>query len=183
MLALAQRGVAGMHFHGGTLNSVEASLGRVAKAPAGGDIVARRAAQASRYSAIAGNRALGYQRQPLFHGIQLAQRFADARMLPGQLGAGGVNLTAYAAKRGDEVLVALINKDARRDAEVALSGLPHGAKGELMRLRAPALDSRRDVSFAADGHVSASAGGTCRVGLPRGSAVLASWKEGAATRG
>src|SRR6185312_11197346 len=176
MLALAQRGVAGMHFHGGTLHSVESSLGRVAKAPAGGDIVAQRDAQASRYSAIAGSRELGFQPRPLFHGIALAQRFAGARMLPGQLDTGGANLAAYAAKQGDAVLAALINKDAQRDAAVALSGLPHGAKGELMRLRAPALDSRRDVSFAADGHASVGADGTCCcITLPRGSAVWGQW--------
>ena len=176
MLALAQRGVAGMHFHGGTLHSVESSLGRVAKAPAGGDIVAQRDAQASRYSAIAGSSELGFQPRPLFHGIALAQRFAGARMLPGQLDTGGANLAAYAAQQGDAVLVALINKDAQRDASVALSGLPHGAKGELMRLRAPALDSRRDVSFAADGHASVGADGTCCcITLPRGSAVWGQW--------
>lgn len=171
MLALAQRGVAGMHFHGGTLKSVETSLGRVAKAPAGGDIVAQRDALASRYSAIAGSRELGYQPRPLFHGIALAQRFAGAQMLPGRLDAGGANLTGYAAKQGGAALVALINKDAQRDASVALSGLPHRAKGELMRLRAPALDSRRDVSFAADGHVSADASGACRIAVPKASAV------------
>ena len=175
MLALAQRGVAGMHFHGGTLHSVESSLGRVAKAPAGGDIVAQRDAQASRYSAIAGSSELGFQPRPLFHGIALAQRFAGARMLPGQLDTGGANLAAYAAQQGDAVLVALINKDAQRDAAVALSGLPHGAKGELMRLRAPALDSRRDVSFATDGHVSANARGTSRIAVPKASAVWVRW--------
>lgn len=175
MLALAQRGVAGMHFHGGTLHSVESSLGRVAKAPTGGDIVAQRDARASRYSAIAGSRALGFQPRPLFHGIALAQRFAGARMLPGRLDAGDANLAAYAAQQGDAVLVALINKDAQRDAAVALSGLPHGAKGELMRLRAPALDSRRGVSFAADGHAAADASGACRIAVPKASAVWTRW--------
>lgn len=172
MLALAQRGVASMHFHGGTLLSVETSLGRVAKAPTGGDIVAQRDALASRYSAIAGSRSLGYQPRPLFHGITLAQRFAGAQMLPGRLDAAGANLTAYAAKQGDAVLVALMNKDAQRDVSVALSGLPSGMKGELMRLRAPTLDSRRDVSFAADGQVSADANGACRIALPKASAAL-----------
>ena len=175
MLALAQRGVAGMHFHGGTLRSVESSLGRVAKVVEGGDIVAQRAALASRYSAIAGSRALGYQPQPLYHGIVLAQRFAGARMLPGTLDAGGANLTAYAAKRGDEVLVALINKDATRDVTVTVRGLPADARGELMRLRAPALDSRRDVVFAADGKVVADTGGACGIAVPKGSAVWARW--------
>jgi len=178
MLALAQRGVAGMHFHGGTLHSVESSLGRVAKAPAGGDIVAQRDALASRYSAIAGSRALGYQPRPLFHGIVLAQRFAGAQMLPGRLDTGGANLVAYAAQQGNAMLTALINKDAVRDAAVVLRGLPAGARGELMRLRAPALDSRRDVSFAADGQVHADAHGASRIPLPRGSAAWIRWTRG-----
>lgn len=175
MLALAQRGVAGMHFHGGTLRSVESSLGRVPKAPSGGDIVARRAALASRYSAIAGSRALGFQPQPLFHGITLAQRFAGARMLPGTLDAGGANLTAYAAQQGGTMAIALINKDAANNATVNVSGLPRGARGELMRLRAPALDSRRDIRLAADGEMHADARGACRIHVPHASAAHLRW--------
>lgn len=180
MLALAQRGVAAMHFHGGTLNSVEASLGRVAKASAGGDIVAQRDALASRYSAIAGSRALGFQPRPLFHGIALAQRFAGAQMLPGKLDAAGANLTAYAARQGDATLVALINKDAGHDVAVTVGGLPAGTHGELMRLHAPALDSRRGVAFEAAGKVAADVHGTCRVALPKGSAALVRWTHAAA---
>lgn len=175
MLALASRGVAGVHFHGGTLRSVEASLGRGADADATGDLTARRDAVSSRYSAIAGDAALGFQPRPIFHGIELAQRFAGARLLGGQLAAGGVNLTAYAAQRDGSTLVALINKDAARDATVALGGLPPHAAGSLSRLRAPALDSRRDVSFADAGPVAVDAVGACRIRVPRGSAVLGQW--------
>jgi len=175
MLALAQRGVGGMHFHGGTLHSVESSLGRAVKPSTGGDIVAQRDALASRYSAIAGSRAVGFQPRPLFHGIVLAQRFAGARMVPGLLDAGGVNLTAYAAMQGDAVLAALINKDAARDVSTVVRGLPPGARGELTRLRAPALDSRRDVSFAPAGQAIVDAGGNCRIDVPKGSAVWLRW--------
>lgn len=177
MLALAQRGVAGMHFHGGTLLSVESSLGRLAKVATGGDIVAQRAALASRYSAIAGSRALGYQPQPLYHGIALAQRFAGARMLPGRLDAGGARLAAYAAQRDGALLSALINKDAARDATVALRGLPPGAQGVLMRLHAPALDSRRGIVFEEAGQLAADTGGICRIALPRGSAAWVHWRH------
>ena len=175
MLALAQRGVAGVHFHGGTLHSVEASLGNDAHAAAGGDLAARRDAASSRYSAIAGDAALGFQPRPLFHGIALAQRFAGARMLPGRLDAGGANLAAYAAQRDGALLAALINKDAARDATVALRGLPPGAQGGLMRLHAPALDSRRGIAFEEAGQVVADAGGTCHIALPRGSAAWVHW--------
>jgi hypothetical protein len=175
MLALAQRGVAGVQFHGGTLESVEASLGREADAAATGtDPVARRDAVSSRYSAIAGDVALGFQPRPLYHGIALAQRFAGARMLPGRLDAAGIDLTAYAAWRGGALQVALINKDATRDAMVEMSGLPSGGAGRAMRLHAPALDSRDGVAFDEAGRVAADAQGRCHIALPCGSAA---WVE------
>ena len=179
MLALAQLGVAGIHFHGGTLASVEASLGREANASATAtDIAARRDAVSSRYSAIAGNVELGFQPRPLFHGIELAQRFAGARMLPARFDTGGANLGAYAARRGDTVLVALINKDCLRDADVAVGGLAGYGKGNTMRLRAPALDSRGGVSFAdANEDVHLDTQGAARIAVPRGSAALLSFER------
>lgn len=180
MLAMAQRGVAGIHFHGGTLDSIEASLGRTADASTTAtDQAARRDAVTSRYSAIAGDVALGFQPRPLYYGMQLAQSFAGAQMLNADLDAAGANLTAYVARRGHALLVALINKDAGRDVAVSLSGLRGGGKGRLMRLSAPALDSRNGVVFengtdpAQAGHsVTVDAHGRCSVVLPRGSAAL-----------
>ena len=178
MLALAQRGVAGIQFHGGTLESVEASLGRDADTGAAGtDLAARRNAVSSRYSAIAGDVALGFQPRPLYYGIALAQQFAGAHMLHGKLDAGGANLGAYAALREGGLQLALINKDAGRDAAVSVSGLKDFGAGRLMRLSAPSLDSRQGLVFeglagnAGAGHSIRTEGGTCRVALPRGSAA------------
>ncbi len=177
MLAMAELGVAGIHFHGGTLASVEASLGRAAEvADTAADLAARRDAVSSRYSAIAGNVALGFQPRPLFHGIELAQRFAGARMLPGRLETGGAHLGAYAARRDATVLVALINKDILNDADIALRGLTGAGGAKVMRLSAPALDSRTGVRFAEGAEeVRADASGEARVAVPRGSAVLLSF--------
>ncbi|GAB2569759.1 hypothetical protein ISP15_03010 [Dyella jejuensis] len=178
MLALAQRGVAGIHFHGGTLASVEASLGQGTDTAAStADPSARRDAVTSRYSAIAGNVGLGFQPRPLYYGMLLAQQFAGARMVPGQLDEGGANLTAYAALREDTLHVALINKDVSRDASMVVSGLQGFGAGRLMRLSAPALDSRRDIVW--EGSDNAGAGcaiavdphGSCRISLPRASAA------------
>jgi len=177
MLALAQRGVAGIHFHGGTLESVEASLGHDANtSTASTDPSARRDAVTSRYSAIAGDVALGYQPRPLYYGMQLAQRFAGARMLPGRLDAGGASLTAYAARHEDTMQVALINKDATRDITVEVSGLKGCRSGLLTRLSAPSLESRSGVVFdgtgGTAGHpVTIDAHGSCHIALPRGSAA------------
>jgi hypothetical protein len=177
MLALAQRGVTGIQFHGGTLLSVEASLGRDANTGATSTgPSARRDAVTSRYSAIAGDVALGFQPRPLYHGMLLAQQFASARMVPGQLEAAGVNLTAYAALRDDAMQIALINKDAAHDATIAVSGLQGYSSGRLMRLSAPSLDSRHGIVLegteGAAGHpVSVDAHGICRFAVPRGSAA------------
>jgi hypothetical protein len=180
MLSLAELGVAAIHFHGGTLASVEASLGREANATASAsDLAARRDAVSSRYSAIAGDVALGFQPRPLFHGIALAQRFAGAHMVPGRLDTGGANLGAYAAQRDGALRVALINKDTLRDAQVALSGLAGYGKASVMRLRAPALDSRTEASFAeVPGESPRPDGrGETRIALPRGSAAYLSFER------
>lgn len=173
LLALAQRGVAGIQFHGGTLVSVEASLGRDANtSAASADLSVRRDAVTSRYSAIAGDVALGFQPRPLYHGMQLAQRFAGARMLPGRLDAGGANLTAYAARHEDTMQVALINKDATRDITVVVSGLRGWRSGLLTRLSAPSLESRSGIVFDdATGHPTIDAQGRCHIMLPRGCAA------------
>lgn len=177
MLAMAQCGVAGIHFHGGTLASVEASLGREAKADLSeADLAARRDAVSSRYSAIAGDVALGFQPRPLFHGIELAQQFGGARLLDARLDTGGANLAAYVAERGQEWLLALINKDAAADAMVAVSGLDNCTVGRIERLRAPSLDSRRGIEFGAstarEGEVAVDASGQARINVPRSSAAL-----------
>ena len=177
MLALAQRGVAGIQFHGGTLESVEASLGHDANTGAAStDPSARRDSITSRYSAIAGDAALGFQPRPLYHGMLLAQRFAGARMVFGQLDAAGVNLTAYAALRDNAMQIALINKDAVHDASIAVSGLQGYGSGRLMRLSAPSLDSRHGIVLegteGSSGHpVSVDAHGVCHIAVPRGSAA------------
>jgi len=177
MLALAQRGVAGINFHGGTLVSVESSLGREANtAVAGVDLSARRDAVTSRYSAIAGDVALGFQPRPLYYGMLLAQQFAGARMLTGRLDAAGANLTAYAAQRDGAMQLVLINKDATHDVTFAVSGLPHYREGRLMRLSAPSLESRHGIVFdGADGtaghSIATDAHGVCHIGVPRGSAA------------
>lgn len=174
MLALAQRGVEGIHFHGGTLASVEASLGRTAKAGGGRSLAQRRAAVSSRYAPIAGDLELGFQAQPLFHGMRFAQDFAGARFIDAQLQAPDINLTAYAAQREDALLVALINKDLHRDAAVSVQGLPGYRPDRLVRLTAASLHSRNGVRLDARPLAQVRSGardGRMHLAVPRGSAA------------
>ncbi|WP_329742915.1 hypothetical protein [Dyella sp. A6] len=175
MLALAQRGVSGICFHGGTLHSVETSLNRAtpAHAPEATDLTLRRMAVTSRYAPIAGDLVTGFQPQPLFYGMQLAQRFAGARFLPLQLDSGGANLRAYAAQRGDAYMVALINKDMHRDADVAIRGMPGYRLQRITRLTAPALTNREQIVLDDHGHQAvAGMGDHPDVNVKHGSAAV-----------
>ncbi|WP_233842566.1 hypothetical protein [Dyella sp. 2HG41-7] len=171
MLGLATSGVAGIHFHGGTLASVEASLGvDVHATNDAGELSAKRNAVSSRYSPIAGNVALGFQARPLYHGIALAQRFAGARMLPNTLDTGGANLAAYAGRRDDTMLVALINKDLLLDADVSLQAEGFAIQ-QLEVLQAASPNSRETAGLVTTPWQGDAANGL-RVHVPRASAVL-----------
>lgn len=175
MLSLAQCGVQGIHFHGGTLQSVETSLGRTARMTSAGSSVAdRRRAVSSYYAPIAGDLATGFQPQPLYYGMQLAQRFAGARFVGGQLDAGGANLTAYAAQRDNGLLVTLINKDTTRDADVSVHGLAGYRPHALTRMTAPALTSYGDIRVDERPLAevrNGTAPGTLVLAVPKGSAA------------
>jgi hypothetical protein len=121
MLTLAQGGHAGVNLHGG------------------GDGI---------YSPITGDADRGFIRQPLYFGMKFAQTFAGATLLEGTL-TSSANLTAYAAKHNEQLLIALINKDSS-PVTVECSA-PHLNKANLVesnKLSAPALDSKTDVTFA-----------------------------------
>jgi len=185
LLSLAQRGVAGMAFHGGTLEVVEASLGKTAHPVAGTSLSTRRDAVTAYYGPIAGDPALGFQPSPLFDGLQLAQRFAGGQMLASCLDTSGVNLTAYAATHGDQVVACLINKDASRDVTVSIQGLRSYQRDRYERLTGPALDSISGTTFAAVDHpdtaiaARATTGGTYLVRVPHASAAYLTFRRGA----
>jgi hypothetical protein len=62
--------------------------------------------------------------------------------------AGGLNVKAYAVLGEDKRLwVSLINKETSRDAEVTIAGARSFAGGRLMRLVAPSLESKEDVTL------------------------------------
>jgi hypothetical protein len=121
MLRLAQVGHAGVNLHGG------------------GDGI---------YSPITGDAGRGFIRQPLYFGMKFAQLFAGATLLEGTLGSSA-NITAYAAERNGDVLLALINKDSS-PIVIDCAG-PQLNNAKLIashKLSAPALDNNTAVSFA-----------------------------------
>lgn len=120
LLFLAQAGCAGVNLHTGGEGVYAAFIGEA------GEIKER----------------------PLFFGMQFAQRFAGATFVDSAFEAKGKNVTAYAARRDREMLVAILNKDSVA-AEISVVGAPGDSQHvkENWVLTAPGLDATTDVRW------------------------------------
>jgi hypothetical protein len=124
MLLLASLGYAGVNLHGGDGQMVANSLG--GKLP-GDDIVLAEHGDPSThphpyYTPIA-HIGTNYVAEPVSCGMRFAGHFAGASIVPVDFSPGGVNATAYAAKRADgTTIVAVINKDLSQDLALNLPG-------------------------------------------------------------
>jgi hypothetical protein len=185
-LACAQAGVDGINIHSGTLSVLEASLNKnVPTAPNGANLKQRLDAISGRYTPIAGDVGQGWYPRPLYYGLLMAQQFGGARFVSAELAANGANLTAYAADRNGQRLIALFNKDLQRDVTVRVElGVP-ASRLRLWRLEADSIDAIHDVRLAGNEvagngdwsprheETVAVDGSYAQVRLPRGSAALA----------
>lgn len=106
--------------------------------------------------------------RPLSFGMEFALRFAGATFLDARLDANS-NVTAYAARRGKEILLAVINKDSS-PVSIDVTGLPGdvGRAKESWSLTAPSLEATADVEFRA----SAAQDVLPRIQVPQYSAKL-----------
>jgi hypothetical protein len=119
-LALAQQGSIGVNLHGGGNGF---------------------------YTPIAGSPATGFVARPIFYGMMLAGEFAGAQLLPCALETGGKNIVGYAARKGRELLVAVLNRGSE-PAEVHLKAPGAAHTASVWRLKAPAVDSTTDITLA-----------------------------------
>jgi hypothetical protein len=115
-------------------------------AAAGGAGVNFHAGEDKVYTPISHGRGGGLTARPLYYGMLL---FAQARgdLVPARLDSGGAALAAYAVRATDGALRLVVNN---KDAPAALVRIEPGrrfAKGEVLRLVAPALDATADVQF------------------------------------
>lgn len=125
LFVLASHGAAGANFQTGVNH-----LGRV-----------------SYYSPITDDGAGRYGAAPEYYGLLAFAQIGAGAQLGVNLARGGVNLTAYAVRRGDgRVVLAVINKDMTRDATVTVSGAPRGG-AQVMRLTAPSASALKDVTL------------------------------------
>ncbi|EIL99545.1 hypothetical protein RHOFW104T7_05725 [Rhodanobacter thiooxydans] len=187
-LACAQAGAHGINIHCDMrpvprtlLDADENALAKLR----GDDLKAWLDTISGHYTPIAGHVGLGWYARPLYYGLLLAQQFGGARFVESQLSTEGLNLTAYAADKGERRLVALFNKDLDRDAVVRLEPGRRASRLRLWRLEAASITEMHDVRLAGsevDGWGNWSPrheetipvdDGYGWVRLPRGSAALA----------
>jgi len=123
-------------------------------AAAGGAGVNFHAGEDKVYTPISHGRGGGPTARALYYGmLMFAQATGD--LVPARLDPGSTTLAAYAARAADGLLrVVVINKDVRA-VSVWIEPRRQFAKGEVLRLTAPALDATAGVQFggaAVDGY-------------------------------
>ena len=120
-LQIAQAGYIGVNFHGG-----------------GNGL----------YTPIAGSLQDGFKARPVCYGMLLAERFSGSTFVDATLSAqtGDQNVTAFAARKGAQQLVAVFNK-AAQPVTMKLSGLGHAKDAKVWWLKGPAIDAHDGVTF------------------------------------
>jgi hypothetical protein len=128
----------------------------------------------SKYTPISDDLAGHYGAAPEYYGLLAFAEAAKGEQIALACDTGGINLTAYATRRAQDVTVTVINKDMSRDASVELGGIP-ARHAKAMRLTAPALTATTGVTLGgaavgADG--SWNGGKSDPVKLTNGKALL-----------
>jgi hypothetical protein len=103
------------------------------------------------YSPIVGSPSTGFSKRPEFFGIQFAQRFAGATLLPADLHCDSDRVTVYAARRADRDhgvnLVAVMNK-TNSPVELKLHGaLLHLRHRDCIELSGDSLEAKTGIAF------------------------------------
>lgn len=95
------------------------------------------------YTPVAGSLGTGFVRRPEYFGMKLANQFAGAAMVRCTIACQSDRVRAYAARKGSDLLVAVINKG---EQAVKIQTPFHGAHRQW-RLTGPAVDARQGVSI------------------------------------
>jgi Glycosyl hydrolase family 79 C-terminal beta domain len=142
----------------------------------------------SSYSPIRQDEAGAYVAAPPYYGMLAFARASQGALVAVDCEAAGANITAYAVIGGDRRLsVTIINKEASLNASVSLSIPRDLGEGRVLRLTAPSLQAKDNVTFGAS---AVSRDGTWKpqateslhssigrgtIQVPAGSAVLLNW--------
>ena len=138
----------------------------------------------SKYTPISDDLAGHHGAAPEYYGLLAFAWAAQGEQIAVSCDAGGINLTAYAARqRSGAVTLTVINKDQSRDAALDVSGIAP-KQAQAMRLTAPSLSAMGGVTLggaAVDGEGQWDggkaepvriSGGKALVDVPAGSAAL-----------
>lgn len=117
------------------------------------------------YTPIAGSLAAGFTRRPEYFGMKFVKQLLGATLLSSTLRSPSDRIRAYAARKRDKQLIAVINKSAQ-PAEIQL---PFERVHRQWLLTGPAVDAKRGVMLT-EGRATALRNGT--VDLAPYSAVL-----------
>jgi hypothetical protein len=129
----------------------------------------------SHYTPISDDLKGHYAKAPEYYGLQALARMPKDELLAVDCQAGGINVTAHAMKRGNELCVALINKDLSQTANVAIRTGAMTRAARVMRLHARSATATADIVFAeagkGDAHVPMT-DNAARIDVPAASAAL-----------
>ena len=128
----------------------------------------------SHYTPIGDDLHGNYTPAPEYYGLKAFAQMPKGDVLAVDCQPGDVNLTAHAVKDGNQVCMALINKDLKHDAAVTIGtgGLTRIARS--IQLTAPSADAKtgielgrgaRDITHDIAGHVSVGAASAVLVWL------------------
>ncbi len=92
----------------------------------------------------------GYHAHPHYYGMLFFRQAATGgRIVPVAIQSTEINLTSHAILDDNDVLrVALINKDLNQNAQITIALPDRSPHAELMRLTAPAPDSKSNIKLA-----------------------------------
>lgn len=101
----------------------------------------------SPYSPIMDDQSGHYTAAPEYYGMLAFAQFADGELVATDYDASGLNITVYAVRRDDNILVAIINKDDTHAAEARISVQHAYRHASAVRLSAPSLESKTGVTL------------------------------------
>ncbi|MGC2420403.1 MAG: glycosyl hydrolase family 79 C-terminal domain-containing protein [Candidatus Acidiferrales bacterium] len=100
------------------------------------------------YTPIAGSLDAGFLARPIYYGMLFFKQALGATLVQSAFDAGGANATAYAVRLPDDTFgVAIINKDRTKALRLNVNPVVPVHRAELLRLAAPAIDSKSGVTF------------------------------------
>lgn len=142
----------------------------------------------SSYSPISQEEGVAPIARPEYYGMLAFAQAGNGELVAADCDANGANVSAYAVLNSRaSVSVTLINKEASLDVDVGLSIPPELRRAQVLRLSAPSLTSKQEVTFggafvsaagtwtARTTEVLHSNAGGAEIHLPAGSAAVLKW--------